>query len=61
MILINKVDDSWHDERIWMDEDLDGEGPQRVEWTEQVTRRLRVKPVDDVSFTEHDEGLQRDR
>lgn len=43
-----------------MDEDLDGDGPQRVEWTEQVTRRLCVKPVDDVSFTEHDEGLQRD-
>lgn len=44
-----------------MDEDPDGNNPQRVERTQQVTGWFSVKPVDDVSFTEHDEGLQRHR
>lgn len=42
-----------------MNEDLDGKSPQRVERTEQVTRRLSVKPEDDVSFSQHDKCLQR--
>lgn len=37
---------------------LDGGCPQWVEWTQQVTRRLSIEPVDDVPFTEHDERLQ---
>lgn len=41
-----------------MIEDLDGEVPQRAEWTQQATGRLSIKPVDDVSSTERDEGLQ---
>lgn len=44
-----------------MKKGLDGEGPQRVEWTQQVTRQVSTKPVNDVSFTENHEGLQRDR
>lgn len=45
-----------------MDQNLDGNDPQTTEWTQQVTGWLRIKPVDDVSFTEHDECLQvRDR
>lgn len=43
-----------------MNEDLDGDGPQGAERAQQVTRPLSTKPVEDVSFTEHDEGLQRD-
>lgn len=44
-----------------MNEDLDGKGPQRVERTEQVTRRLSVKPEDDVSFSQHNKCLERER
>lgn len=44
-----------------MNEDLDGEAPQWVERSQQVTGGLRIKPVDDVSFAEHDERLQRQR
>lgn len=43
-----------------MNEDLDGNGSQQVERTQQVTGRFSIKPVDDVSFTEHDERLQTD-
>lgn len=42
-----------------MDEDPDGNKPQTTERTQQVTGWLRIKPVDDVSFTEDDERLQR--
>lgn len=39
-----------------MAEDLDGDGPGGS--TYDIKGRLSVKPVDDVSFTEDDEGLQ---
>lgn len=42
-----------------MEEDLDGGSPQATKWTEQVTSRLSVKPVDDLMFAESDEDLQR--
>lgn len=41
-----------------MIEDVDGEVPQRAEWTQQATGRLGIKPLDDVSSTERDERLQ---
>ena len=41
-----------------MNEDLDGNDPEWVEWTQQVTRRLSIKPVDDVSFTKHNKCLR---
>lgn len=44
-----------------MNEDPDGKDPQQVQWTQQVTSRIRIKPVDNVSFTEHNVCLQRDR
>lgn len=44
-----------------MEEDLDGGGPHWAERTQQVAGRLSIKPVDDVSFTKHDKGLQRGR
>lgn len=39
-----------------MAEDLDGDGPGGG--TYDVKGRLGVKPLDDVSFTKHDERLQ---
>lgn len=44
-----------------MNENLDSTNPQLVKRTQQVTGRLSVKPVDDVSFTEHNKRLQKDR
>lgn len=41
-----------------MNEDPDGAGPQRVEGAQQVAGRISIEPVDDVSFTEHNECLQ---
>lgn len=41
-----------------MDEDPDGKDPERTEGTQQVTGWFSVKPEDDVSFTENDEGLE---
>lgn len=41
-----------------MNQDLDGDCPQGVEWTQQVTGRLSIEPVNDVPFTKHDERLQ---
>lgn len=41
-----------------MNEDLNGDGSQWVEGTQQVTGRISVEPVDDVTFTEHNECLQ---
>jgi len=43
-----------------MDQDPDGEDPQTTERAQPVTGGLGIKSVDDVSFTEHDEGLQVD-
>lgn len=39
-----------------MAENLDGDGPDGG--TYDVKGRLGVKPLDDVSFTEHDERLE---
>lgn len=44
-----------------MDEDPDGKDPQWAEGTQQVTGWFSVEPVDDISLTENDEGLQRNR
>lgn len=41
-----------------MNEDLDGSGPPDTERTEKVARWISVKPVDGVSFIDHNEGLQ---
>lgn len=44
-----------------MNENPDGNEPQMAEWTQQVTGRLSVEPVEDIPLTEHDEGLRRHR
>lgn len=41
-----------------MSENLDADGPQRIEWTQQVTGRLSIKPKEEVSGTKHNECLQ---
>lgn len=43
-----------------MNKDLDGNDPQGIKWTQQVTRWFCVESVDDVSFTEDDKCLQTD-
>jgi hypothetical protein len=40
-----------------VDQDLDGCDPTDTEGTEQVAGRICVKPLDGVSFIDHDEGL----
>ena len=40
-----------------MDQDLDGGCSTDTEGTEQVARWISVKPLDGVSFIDHDEGL----
>lgn len=44
-----------------MNENPDGKDPQIAKGTQQVTCWLSIEPVDDISFTENDEGLQRQR